>query len=259
MFFVFVLLLLVLGLLFNALILNWIAKKFKAKNSTYKIAVRISLLEWFAAILIGIIIGIVLSNSIGGIIVLVLDFIVFNLLCKKYYLTKLKQNILIYLILNLIILVTSLAIILPVRAFIVQPFYVSGSAMSPTLNNKDYMIFKIFDKNYKRGDIIIHKDPKGETTLFLKRIIGLPGEKIQIKDGAVYVYSNSVPSGQILNEAYLSTNTKTIASDENVISLGENQYYVLGDNRNSSNDSRFYGLVNKSLIIGKYWFMGIRN
>lgn len=256
---IFALLLFVLGLLFNALILNWVAKKFKAQNTTYKKALKISLFEWLATISIGVIIGIVLSGSIGNIIAWILSFIVFDLLCKKFYSTKLKQNIFIYLILNLIIVVVSLIIILPVRAFVIQPFYVSGSAMSPTLNDKDYMIFKMFDKKYKQGDIIIHKDPKGGTSLFLKRVIGLPDQKIQIKDNVVYVYSNSAPSGQILDEPYLLTNTKTVSPDENVIILGDGQYYVLGDNRENSKDSRFYGSVNKSLIVGKYWFMGMRN
>ncbi len=256
---IFVLFLFILGLLFNALILNWVAKKFKAQNTTYKNAVKISFFEWLATILIGMIVGIVLTGLGGNIITWILGFIIFNLLCKKFYATRPKQNILIYLTLNLIVAAASLIIILPVRAFIIQPLYVSGSAMSPTLNDKDYMIIKMFDKNYERGDIIIHKDQKGETTLFLKRIIGLPGEKIQIKDNAVYIYNDSSPSGQVLKESYLPANTKTISPDENIVTLGENQYYVLGDNRESSKDSRFYGSVDKGLIIGKYWFIGMRN
>lgn len=256
---VFALLLFVLGLFFNALILNWVAKKFKAQNTTFKNALKISLLEWLATILMGVIIGIVLAGSIGNVITWILSFFVFNLLCKKFYSTKLKKNIFIYLILNLIVIAVALSIILPFRAFVAQPFYVTGSAMSPTLNDNDYIIIKMFDKNYERGDIIIHKDPKGGTSLFIKRIIGLPGEKIQIKDNVVYIYNNITPSGQILNEPYLSASTKTVASEENVVVFDESQYYVLGDNREISKDSRVYGSVDKSLIIGKYWFMGMRS
>ena len=253
------LLLFVLGLFFNALILNLVAKKFKAQNTTFKNALKISLFEWLAAILIGVIIGIVLAGSIGNVIAWTLSFFAFNLLCKKFYSTKLRQNIFIYFILNLIVIAVALSIILPVRAFVAQPFYVAGSAMSPTFNDNDYIIIKMFDKNYERGDIIIHKDPKGGTSLFIKRVIGLPGEKIQIKDNAVYIYNNIAPSGQILNEPYLSASTKTVASEENVVVLDESQYYVLGDDREVSKDSRVYGSIDKGLIIGKYWFMGLRS
>lgn len=255
---VFALSLFVLGLLFNALILNWLAKKFKTQNTTFKIALKISILEWLAAILIGTVIGIVLTGLTGSVIAWILSFFVFNLLCKKFYSTKLRQNIFIYLILNLIVIAVALSIILPFRAFVAQPFYVTGSAMSPALNNNDYLIIKMFDKRYERGDIIIHKDPKGGSSLFIKRIIGLPGEKIQIKDNAVYIYNSITPSGQILNEPYLSADTKTVTSEENIIAFDENQYYVLGDSREISKDSRVYGSIDKSLIIGKYWFMGLR-
>lgn len=256
---IFVLLSFVLGLLFNALILNWVAKKFKVQNTTYKNAVKISLLEWLATILIGVIIGIIWTNLIGNIITWALGFIVFNLLCKKVYSTKIKQNISIYLVMSLVVAVISLIIILPVRTFVVQPFYVAGSAMSPVLNNNDYVIIKMFDKNYERGDIIVHEDLKGSRALFLKRIVGLPNEKIQIKDGLVYIYNNSFPSGQIIDEPYLFSGTETLSFNENVITLEDSQYYVLGDNRENSKDSRSYGAVNKEFIIGKYWFMGIRS
>lgn len=248
-------LLLVLGLLFNALILNWVAKKFKAQDATYGKAIKISLIEWLADILIGVIVGIIWTNSIGNIIAWALGFVVFNLLCKKIYLTKIKQNIFIYLVMSLVVTLISLII----RTFIIQPFYISGTAMSPTLNNNDYIIIKMFNKSYERGDIIIHKDLKRNKDIFLKRIIGLPGEKIQIKGGVVYIYSDLLPSGQILNEPYLLSGLKTLSSDEDIITLGDDQYYVLGDNRENSKDSRLYGVVDEKLIIGKYWFTGIRN
>lgn len=255
----FALLLLAAGLLLNALILNWLARKFKAQNVTYINAIKISFFEWLATALIGIMVGIILTGIGGNVIAWILGFIVFNFLCKKLYLTTTKQNINIYLMLNLILVTISLIIILLIRAFVIQPFYVSGSAMSPILNDKDYIIIKMFDKNYERGDIIIHKDPKGGKSLFLKRIIGLPGEKIQIKDNAVYIYSDSAPSGQILNEPYLSADTKTKIAEERPINLENNQYYVLGDSRENSKDSRSYGPIDKSLIVGEYWLMGIRN
>lgn len=256
---IFVLLLFILGLLLNTVILNLIAKKFKAQNVSYKNAVKISFFEWLATGLIGIIIGLVISGLIGNILTWFLGFITFNLLCKKYYHTKIKTNISIYLILNLIIISISLIIIIPFRALIAQPFYVSGSAMSPFLNNKDYIIIKLFDKKYQRGDIIIHKDQTNGDTLFLKRIVGMPGEKIQIKNNKIYIYDGGYPAAQSLYEYYLPANVKTVAPNENFITLLENQYYVMGDNRENSKDSRFYGPINKNQIIGKYWLRLIKN
>jgi signal peptidase I len=255
----FALLIFILGLLLNALILNLIVKKLKSSNANYRNALKISFIEKMSTGLIGVIMGIILAGVTGNIITVISSFIIFNLLCRKVYKTKLRQNIFIYLILNFIIVVLSFSIILPVRAFIAQPFYISGASMSPVINDGDYVIFKLFDKNYKRGDIIVHKDPKNEDFIFLGRVIGLPGEKIQIKDASVYIYNDLNPSGEILKEDYLPIDTKSFALDENIFTLGSNQYYILGDNREQSKDSRVYGPVNKDLIIGQYWFIGMLN
>lgn len=250
----FVLMLFILGFSFNALILKFVNKKLKVQNNTYKNAFLVSILEWLSIGVIGLITGLIISGFFGNIISIILGFIIFNLLCKKYYLTNLKKNISIYLLLNLIVIVTSLFVILPIRSFIAEPFYVSGKAMEPTFNDKAYLIISKFDNNFQRGDVITFKDPKGKNEYFIKRIIGLPGEKVEIKDGSVFIYNSDNQGGFKLEKPYILNDAEVLSQDNAPVVLSQDEYYVLGDNVVVSKDSRFFGPVGKNLISGKYWF-----
>jgi len=157
------------------------------------------------------------------------------------------------------IVVISLVVIIPVRYFLIQPFYVKGASMEPNFYDKEYLIVDEISYRFnepQRGDIIVFRYPRNPQEYFIKRLIGLPGEKIQIKDGDVYVYNNSCPNGCVLDEPYLNSNNKTYALSEDEVKLGEDEIFVLGDNRNASKDSRAFGPVNKSFIIGKVFFRG---
>jgi len=154
----------------------------------------------------------------------------------------------------------SLAIIIPVRYFLIQPFYVKGASMEPNLLDHEYLI--INEIGYRldgpqRGDIVVFKYPMDQSQYFIKRIIGLPGETVEIKDGMVYLYKKE--SGEkrkfILDETkYLEPSIKTYGNK--VYELGEDEYFVLGDNRMQSLDSRSFGPVYEDLIMGKVWFRG---
>jgi signal peptidase I len=153
----------------------------------------------------------------------------------------------------------SLAIIIPVRYFLIQPFYVKGASMEPSFYDHEYLI--IDEISYRvgepeRGDIIVFKYPKDPSQFFIKRIVGLPGEKIEIKDNNVYLYeSKNAKQKQILDESlYLDESAKTVGNNTWV--LGEGEYYVLGDNREHSLDSRKFGPVYSDLVVGKVWFRG---
>lgn len=249
----------IIGFLIQAFFLHIITKLFKIKNSNYKTAVKILILEWLATIVIGIMFGIIFSLisvpvNFSYIVVWILSFMVFHALLKKYYLTIFKKNIIIYILLIIIVVITSLSMIIPIRAFIMQPFYIKGESMNPTLENGEYTFIKIFDKNFQRGDIIVYKHPEDEKQFFIHRIIGLPNEKIQIKNGKIYIYNNKNLNGLKLPEDYLNPETKTYALNENIINIEKNKYYILGDNRSKSQDSRIFGLLDKELIVGKYWF-----
>jgi signal peptidase I len=157
------------------------------------------------------------------------------------------------------VVVISLAIIMPIRYFLIQPFYVKGASMEPNFYDKEYLIIDEISYRFstpERGDIVVFKYPRNPKEYFIKRIIGLPGEKIQIKNGAVYIYNEQSPFGQELNEDYLDSSIKTYGLNEEIISLSDKEYYVLGDNRNSSKDSRSFGPVDESFLIGKVLLRG---
>lgn len=157
------------------------------------------------------------------------------------------------------IVLISLVIIIPVRYFLIQPFYVKGASMEPNFHDKEYLIVDEISyrlNNPKRGDIIVFRYPRNPQEYFIKRLIGLPGEKIQIRDGGVYITNSEHPEGFKLEEDYLGDGVKTYGFSEDVTTLGADEIYVLGDNRNASKDSRTFGPVNKSFLIGRVLFRG---
>jgi len=151
------------------------------------------------------------------------------------------------------VVVISLAIILPIRYYLVQPFFVKGASMEPNFEDGDYILIDEisyrFNNGPSRGDVVIFRYPQDPSQFFIKRVIGLPGETVQIKDNKVTIFNKKDPSGFVLDEYYLSSDQYT--AGDFIVKLDENDYYVLGDNRNKSSDSRIWGPVNKTLITGK--------
>jgi signal peptidase I len=158
------------------------------------------------------------------------------------------------------LVVISLVIILPVRYFLIQPFYVKGASMEPNFHDYEYLIINELTYHFEpleRGQVIVFRYPRDPQEFFIKRVIGLPGEQVQIKDGKVIIYNTAYPNGLTLNEPYLGPGVLTESNNDNKITLNSDEYYVLGDNRSASQDSRFFGPVNKSFIIGSVWFRGL--
>ena len=148
------------------------------------------------------------------------------------------------------IVIVSLIIIIPIRYFIAQPFFVKGASMEPTYQQGDYLI--VDELSYKfhepqRGDVIIFKFPEDTSQFFIKRIIGLPGEMLAIKDTNVVIKNKEYPEGFLLEEAYIFDATKDVLE----IRLDDNEYFVMGDNRGASHDSRRWGPLNKTFVLGK--------
>lgn len=157
------------------------------------------------------------------------------------------------------IVVISLVIIIPIRYFLIQPFYVKGASMEPNFYDKEYLIIDEISYRFEepiRGDIIVFRYPINPQEYFIKRVIGLPGEKIEIKNGSVYIYNEEFPDGFALEENYLASDIKTYGMSNDNVKLGDNEFFVMGDNRNSSKDSRSFGPVNRSYLIGKVLFRG---
>ncbi len=144
----------------------------------------------------------------------------------------------------------ALAIVVPIRIFIIQPFQVSGASMVPTFEDKNYlMIDKISYRlsEPKRNDVVIFKYPKDPTKFFIKRIIGLPNETVDIKGGVVTITNEKHKDGFKLNEPYV----KNISSNTIHFELKGDEYFVMGDNRSGSSDSRYWGAVKRDLLAGR--------
>ena len=158
------------------------------------------------------------------------------------------------------IVIISLVIIIPIRYFLIQPFYVKGASMEHNFHDKEYLIIDEISYRFndvQRGDIVVFRYPLDPQEYFIKRVIGLPGEAVQIKGGNVIVYNDANPDGAFVAESYLPNDLKTYGLSEDKVSLGADQYFVLGDNRGASKDSRSFGPVDKSFIIGKVLFRGL--
>lgn len=147
--------------------------------------------------------------------------------------------------------VIAMAVVLPIRIFIAQPFIVSGTSMVPTFESHDYLVIDKLSYRFnkpQRGDVIIFRYPLDARVFFVKRIIGLPGERVRIEDNVVTIEK---PDGSsfVLNEPYLhdvktkSANASTKLSDE--------EYFVMGDNRPASSDSRVWGQLHERFIVGR--------
>ena len=144
----------------------------------------------------------------------------------------------------------ALAIVIPIRMFIAQPFVVSGESMVPTFNDGQYLI--VDELSYiigsaHRGDVVIFHYPLDPSRFFIKRIIGLPNETVDIKNGVITIYNKEHPEGFTLTEPYIDEPFNTTEN----YTVGNDQYFVMGDNRNRSSDSRYWGLVPKKLLVGR--------
>lgn len=138
-----------------------------------------------------------------------------------------------------------------IRTFLVQPFLVSGSSMSPNFSNGDYLLIDELSYRFRapeRGEVIVFKYPNDEKTYFIKRVIGLPGEKVVLKDNKITIFNKVNPDGEEISEAYLPSGTLTTGSKE--IQLNSKEYFVLGDNRSYSFDSRMWGVLKEDEIVG---------
>jgi len=151
-------------------------------------------------------------------------------------------------ILNIVILAA--IIVLPIRYFLFQPFLVKGQSMEPNFENGDYLIVDELSFKFRepqRGEVVVFKYPKNPSQRYIKRIVGLPGEVVDIKDGKVTI--TNTQGTQILDESqYLSPFVQTFGNLQ--VALKSNEYFVLGDNRIASSDSRSWGLVPREDIVG---------
>ena len=135
--------------------------------------------------------------------------------------------------------------------FVAQPFIVSGASMEETFQSGEYLIVDQVSyhlHNPARGDVIVFRYPKDPSKYFIKRIIGLPGDTIKIEGSTVTIVNESNPSGFVIDEPYI----KSMSPDNQLTEkLGAREYFVMGDNRDRSSDSRAWGILTEDRIIGK--------
>lgn len=154
------------------------------------------------------------------------------------------------------VVITSILIVLPIRYFIVQPFIVRGASMEPNFEDRQYLIVdeaSYYFREPERGETIIFHYPRDPRQYFIKRIIGLPGDIVQLTGGAVRIINKEYEQGFTLQESYLMPPDRPTRPDMRT-TLGEDEYFVLGDNRDASSDSRVWGILPRKLIVGRAFF-----
>ena len=141
-------------------------------------------------------------------------------------------------------------VVVPIRIFIASPFIVSGNSMDPSFATGDYLV--VDEISYRleepaRGDVVVFKYPKDPSKFFIKRVIGLPGETVEIRDGTIFITNKTSPGGFNLEEPYI----KFPKADSMLVVLSDTEYFVMGDNREASSDSRIWGPLNERFITGR--------
>jgi len=143
-------------------------------------------------------------------------------------------------------------ILLPLRLFVVKPFIVSGASMDPSFQNGEYLVIDAISYHFdepERGDVIIFRYPEDPSKFFIKRVIGLPEETVRVNGTRVSITSDSGETTQVLNEPYVLF---TQGSQVERL-LGPDEYFVMGDNRAASHDSRAWGPLPRTNITGRVW------
>jgi signal peptidase I len=149
------------------------------------------------------------------------------------------------------IVLIALMIVIPIRVFVFQPFFVKGQSMEPNFHNNDYLIIDELSYRFRapeRGEVVVFKYPRNPSQRYIKRIIGLPDEIVEIQDNQIIIhkYLDTI----ILDESdYLPIPINTSGTVK--ISLGEDEYFVMGDNRVASSDSRKWGALPEENIVGR--------
>lgn len=155
--------------------------------------------------------------------------------------------------------VVAAAIFVVVYLFLLQPHQVRGASMKPNFNDGEYILTDKISYRFgdpQRGDVIIFTSPTDQDVDFIKRVIGLPGEKVKISDGQVTIINDQNKEGFVLDEPYETigpTAGGKEAPQNTEVTVADDEYFVLGDNRLESFDSRSWGNLPKKNIIGKAW------
>jgi signal peptidase I len=151
---------------------------------------------------------------------------------------------------NVVYIATAIVLAMVVQKFVIRPFVVNGESMDPTLQTGDYLL--IDEVTYKlhepqRGDVVVFKAPPEPTKYFIKRIVGLPGDTVSIKGSVVTITNTLYPKGTVLVEPFVTH----LGTNDITVKVPSDQYFVMGDNRSGSFDSRSWGTLPKANLSGR--------
>lgn len=155
------------------------------------------------------------------------------------------------------VFLVSLAIIVPIRAYVVQPFFVRGASMAPSFLDGEYLVidelsYDIHLRPLQRGDVIVFRYPLDHSQYYIKRIIALPRERIRISNGQIMIINAASPGGFVLDESpYLPAAETTEGTLD--VQLRSDEVFIIGDNRDHSSDSRAWGPLPIDLVVGRAW------
>lgn len=147
--------------------------------------------------------------------------------------------------------VLALLIVVPIRLFIAQPFVVSGASMVPNFDNGNYLIIDELSYRFeapKRGEVVVFRFPLEPSKFLIKRIVGLPGETIEIRDDTIRIKNDEHPKGFVWDQGEILSSGRAAKQS---VTLGADEYFVLGDNRDESADSRLWGPLQREFIVGR--------
>ena len=146
--------------------------------------------------------------------------------------------------------IIALPLVFLFRSFIAQPFVVRGGSMEPTFQNNEYLIVYELPYHFRdpeRGDVVVFQYPNDPKQHFVKRVVALPGETIEIRNNQITIYNKENIDGLVIDEPHIESPTHGNLRT----TLKEDEFFVLGDNRNNSSDSRFWGPLEKEFITGR--------
>ena len=156
----------------------------------------------------------------------------------------------------------ALSLFVLIYATAAQPHKVEGDSMLPNFQNHNFLLTDKISYRFgepERGDVVVFHFPKDPRFDYIKRVVALPGEKIKIENNTVTIYNNEHPQGFVYNEPYLAEDALTIGKKYlppgKIATVGEGEYFVIGDNREASADSREWGPIGKKDIVGKAFFV----
>ncbi len=237
-----------LGTVIGAFILFSLSKKWKLSHATFKTSLFIILIFFVVGAVVLAVLSLLKNELISSLLSFVISFFLFSILIYVFYrapaLRTFGLTISAMVIIGISNFLVSTVFILPVRLYVVQPFYVKGVTMEPTYQEGDYLLVQKIQRSFRREDVVVFLYPfpsqDEKKRALIKRIIGLPGETLETKEGVLYINNTKAETPSL---------SGTLRDVER-INLKNDEYFVVGDNVRQSFDSQIFGPISASSIIG---------